>query len=131
MTLIDQKPEFLKAIRAARGWVGLNKEEFTTLLFGEGSESTGDRLERGQIQKRTGTTELRRQLANTIIEKTGCPPGLFGLSGLESAEADRLRSEFDLKLLEAKNELRAEAATELDALEELLSSQGIAVPKTR
>jgi hypothetical protein len=116
MTLLEQEDAFLQAVRAARGWVGMGKEEFTKLLFGSGSESTGDRLERGRIQKRTGSVDARRQLAQTIIEKTGCPPGLFGLSELEPGEADQLREEMQAMKVELLAEIEKVRRAQASAL---------------
>ena len=129
--LFDDKAAFLDALRRARKWSELGKEGFHRALYGHGSGSTEDRLEKGETPSKTGTPDKRLQLARLVIEKTGCPPELFGLSEPEPTAVDQLRREFAQKLVEAKNEVRAEAAKELGNLEALLSSQGIDVPKPK
>ena len=108
MALTDDEDRFLEALKRTRRWSGLGKADFHKLLFGHGSDSTQDRLERGNTPSKTGTPDARLRLARLVVEKTDCPPELFGLSELGPGEADRVRRELREEMRLMKTELLRE-----------------------
>jgi transcriptional regulator with XRE-family HTH domain len=131
VSALEDVKEFGRAVGAARGSMTQPADKKTKFaaLMGT-SVPTLTRWEEGHVGS-IGTLHERRQLAERIVEASGCPPEWFGLSELEPSAADQLRREFEQKLVEAKNEVRGEAAKELGILEAQLRSQGIAVPKPK
>jgi hypothetical protein len=83
----ETQEEFARGVRAARAWADppiKNRRAYSKLILGNDSDSSGERLEEGFLGKKRNSPEARRQVARTIVEKTGCPPALFGLSEPES-----------------------------------------------
>jgi hypothetical protein len=132
MEVLSSPEKFGKTVGAARGSMKApydKKVNFAKLLDISVPKLT--RMEEGAIGTIGATTEERRHLAERIVEKSGALPEWFGLSEPEPGAVDQLRKDFEQKLVEQKNELRAEAATERELLEARLSLLESAVPKPK
>lgn len=86
MTALEDASEFGKRVAAARGYVGMGKPEFSELLGYARNASTPDRWERGELGKKLNNRDGRRQVAEKIVARTGCPRSFFDLDESDIAE---------------------------------------------
>jgi transcriptional regulator with XRE-family HTH domain len=113
METFEDAEAFGKRISAVRGWKQMQRPEFGEFMGV--SESTVWRWDEGDIGKKRANPEGRRQFALWMLDKTGCPPELLGLSELGSAEADQIRREMADEMEALRTELLEEMEKELDA----------------
>jgi transcriptional regulator with XRE-family HTH domain len=128
---MDDPQEFGRRVSAARSYAGWSQPEFAEKMGYKKARSTTERWERGDLGKRRNNPDGRSDTATKVIAVTGCPPAFFDLSEPEPAAVDQLKNEFEQKLVEQKNELRAEAAKEREVLEARLLSIESAVRKLK
>lgn len=126
-SLLDDTFEIGRRISSALGYANRRKTRVEIAKEVGVTAPTLLKYTKGDLGEFSKTTDLRRLLIEKVEQATGCPPGVFGLSALETGEADQLRKE----MVEMKNELRAERAAGQESLEARLSSLETAVRKLK
>ena len=112
VTALKDAQEFGRRVAAARSYAGMKRPAFAKVMGR--SVPTITRWEDGAKGSIGASIEQRRQLAQRIVEVTGCPPEWFDLSEPEPGEVDRLRDEMDemkTELLEEIERVRAAQAS--------------------
>ena len=127
--LLDDPIEIGKRIGAACGYAFSKKQTDIARDLGV-TDVTLRSYIKGNLGDFNKSRETRLMLIRAVEKATRCPPAIFSVSELTPAEAN-LRREFEQKLLEQANELRAEAEKTRAILEAQLSSRETGVRKKR